>query len=611
MSKVGARIKKWLLQDGLNIIVISAVTGVFAGLIVTLYDWFVEVGEWSATSVYELLLENPAFIPLLFVCLAAGALVIGTVCKLIPILRGNGMPQTEGAARGLIRFKWYIALCSMFAASLACIFLGLSSGGECPGAMIGGSVGSGTSTLLKRNQMVRRLQICAGASAGIAIISHAPITGLVFALEEAFRSFSPRAFICAAIAIILGLLTRYGIGPLIELESDFSFTSFDFSGVEITCWSFCLWALLAAVVVAVCAMIFYYLVFLMRRLFRKITFWKGIGKFLIPFLFAGVAGLISVYSIGGGHSFIYDLGTGGTGEFDIVTVFGLGVAGSLAIIVLLRFVASILNMGCALPCGAFYPMLAIGAGLGALLSILFQEWGMDPAYSDYLVAICMSVFFTTNVKAPITGIVVIFEFTGQFTNPLPALIGIAIAYIASTIFRHEPLYERMLGDYIEEQKVYEKSKEYRLTFTVKAGCEADGRAVRDVIWPSNGLLISLMRTNGSIIVPDGETIIRPGDKFIFLVETDDEKETREYMDYLVGKQEEGDGIPLAPRGPGSPGGPPGDGSGGGSGESPGDGSGDGVPAGEGAGEGGLSSDDDSKEEEEKSAEDGFDLKFIE
>lgn len=116
---------------------------------------------------YEIV-QNPAFIPLLFLGLSAGALVIGTATRLIPMIRGSGVPQIEGAARGILHFKWYAVMCSMFAASVLCVFMGLPAGSEGPSLQIGGCAGDAVGTTFRRSLMVRRLQIAAGASAGLA-----------------------------------------------------------------------------------------------------------------------------------------------------------------------------------------------------------------------------------------------------------------------------------------------------------------------------------------------------------------------------------------------------------------------------------------------------------
>ena len=536
MKKYG----RLLLDNAMNMFCMSVLTGLFAGVIVTFYNILMSIGEGTSEQLYALLSDNPAFIPLLFAGLAAGAVLIGTLVRFVPMIRGSGIPQIEGAARGVIRFKWYVTMCSMFAASLACVFMGYPAGAEGPSLEIGGCCGSATGTLLKRNQMVKRLQIASGASAGLAVAFNAPITGIVFAMEEAFRSFSPQVFLCAAISVVTAVLTRNAIRiPVLGAESvGFAFTGFEFNfAFDGGGFMFCLWAALAALITALFGVGFYHLVFLTKKLFRKVTFFKKTGKYIIPFVIAGAFGLITVYSLGGGHLFIDHLATGGTGEIKIESVFGASLLVSLLIIVAIRFITAVLSMGCGVPCGVFIPMLAIGAGIGAVLSVLFQSGGMGSEYGDYLVIICMAAFFTCIVKAPITGIVMVFELTGQFKNFLPAMIGVAVGYTVGALFRTEAIYEKNLSLFIQEEKIYEKIKKICISLTVQSGSKACGKPVRETVWPSNGLVVNRISPDGTHSVPDGESVLNAGDIIEIQCETDDEKELRDYLYAVVGKQD--------------------------------------------------------------------------
>lgn len=522
-------------DNGVNLILLSILTGLFAGVVVTFYNILASLGEGTAEKLYKLILDNPAFIPVLLLGLFAGGIIIGVMVKFVPMIRGSGIPQIEGAARGLFRFKWYVTMCSMFAASLACVFLGLSAGSEGPSLEIGGCAGEAVGATLKRSKMIRRLQIASGSSAGLAVAFNAPITGLVFAMEEAFRSFSPQVFICAAISVVTALFTRNLIRPPLGFNTGFTFENFHFAPFS---FELCGWVVPAAVITSLLGVAFYYAVIGAKKLFKNITFFKGAGKFSIVFIIAGVFALITLYAIGGGHSFIDALSTGGSGEINIEKVFGLSVAASLVIILLIRFFAAVMNMSCGVPCGVFIPMLAIGAGAGGLLSLLFQKAGMDGVMSDYIVIICMSVFFTTVVKAPITGIVMVFELTGQFTNFLPAMLGIALGYLISMIFKLEPIYERSLNEYIEAEKINENVKKERISVLITPQSKADGAKIRAIIWPTNGLVVEIIEEDGKVIVPDGETVMQAGSMLVFECETDSREELLQYLISIVGKQPE-------------------------------------------------------------------------
>ncbi len=182
---------------GAQIVSVGALTGLFAGLVVTLYNVLASMAEEFSRGYYDFFREHPAFIPLLFAALFVGAIVIGGVLKFIPMIRGSGIPQTEGATRGLIRFKWYQVLTGMFACSLFTIFMGMSAGSEGPSIQIGGACGYGMSNMLRRGDLVRRYQITGGACAGLAVAFNAPLTGMAFAFEEAHKRFTPEVFVCS------------------------------------------------------------------------------------------------------------------------------------------------------------------------------------------------------------------------------------------------------------------------------------------------------------------------------------------------------------------------------------------------------------------------------
>jgi H+/Cl- antiporter ClcA len=521
-----------LRSYGFNLIFLSILTGLFAGTVVTLYNIATSYGESCARALYSAVVEHPAFVPLLLLGLAAGAIVIGTVVRFVPMIKGSGIPQVEGAARGMFGFKWYVVMCSMLASSLACVFMGLSAGSEGPSLEIGGCAGDAIGNAFKRSTMIRRLQIAGGASAGFAVAFNAPVTGMVFALEEAFHSFSPQAFICSATSVITALVVRNGMRAAFGLSIGYAFEKFVF--VDINQMSY-IYVALAALVVALVAVGFYYLMLAMRRLFKKITFLKGAGKFIIPFVLSGAFGLITLYTIGGGHSFIDALATGGTGEINITKVFGLGIIMSLVVIVVLRFISMTMYMSCGVPCGVFIPMLAVGAGLGAILSLIFQQFGFDGAYSDYLVIICMAVFFTTFVRAPITGICMVFELTGQFKNFLPALLGITIGYAVSEMCRLQPGYEKLLSMFVDEEGFFKNMKKVRVSVTIQSGSSADGGKVRKIIWPARGLVVGVTRADGNTIVPNGQTTLYAGEVINFECDTNDEKQLMEYLYEIVGK----------------------------------------------------------------------------
>ena len=56
----------------------------------------------------------------------------------------------------------------------------------------------------------------------------------------------------------------------------------------------------------------------------------------------------------------------------------------------------------------------------------------------------MAAYFTAIVRAPLTGIVLIVEMTGNYAQMLPLLVACFCAYIVAEGMREMPIYENLL-----------------------------------------------------------------------------------------------------------------------------------------------------------------------
>ena len=494
------------LGNGAQLVLVGVLTGAFAGVLVTLYTVLASMAEEFSRGYYGFFRDNPAFVPLLFLALALGAVIAGGIVRFLPYIRGSGIPQTEGSMRGLMRFSWYRSLTGMFAASLLCIFLGLSAGSEGPSILIGGSAGAGTSETLRRSALIRRYQVTGGACAGLAVAFNAPLTGIAFALEEGQKRFTPEVFVSSFVSVAAAVIVRNVLYAGFRLPVGAYFTTFSFAQADMLAPMFYVYVVFAAVLVALAGVAFYYALFAAKKLFAGIRFWKGVGKFLIPFLLAGAAGLVTANVMGGGHAFIASLGSGASG---VERVFSSPLWATLLIVFFLKFCVTVFNMGAGVPCGAFIPMLAIGAGAGALVSLLTARMGMPAAYADALIVICMAVFFTTLVRAPVTGVLLTVELTWNFAFLLPALIGVAAGYLIGDVFRLKPVYDRLLEDMLAEGGVG-KTRPFAAEYAVTAHSPAAGRTLRDVLLPAD-VRITRVRRGEKLFIPDGNTALLAGD----------------------------------------------------------------------------------------------------
>lgn len=525
-----------IYKNFLELIAVGIVTGIVVGTIVTFFNILVHEGEHISRDIYGYIRANLWFLPLLLLTLTLGGFVLGVLANISSVIRGCGIPQVEGATRGVVRFQWWRDLTAMFAASLLSIFMGLSIGAEGPSVLIGATAGDGVSSLLRRNEMVRKYQITGGACTGLAVASNAPLTGMAFAFEEAFKRFTPEVFICSFSSVIFGVLTRSVIYQMLGREIQSAFHSYVFYDMPMSYYGF---VVLAGIVCALLGVLFYKTSFAVRKFFKKITHKDQriahILRITFAVLLGGIVSLLAAGVMGGGHELIESLGTlGGILEPSTESVFGLGLVWSLLFILTLKFFITTVNVGSGIPCGIFIPIIAIGACVGGLLNKLFLQ--IDPAmqpYCDLMVMICMAAFFTTVVRAPITSIIMICEFTGSFAPLLPVIIAVAIGYIIGEMASTEGIYEELLEEYEHETGIHERALREVYTFTLQFGALADKREVKDVLWPGNARVKEIERGEEHIL-PDGDTVLQAGDVLTIVCKTDEPKKIKEELAHILG-----------------------------------------------------------------------------
>lgn len=521
-------------KNAVRLVLIGSVTGVFSGAVTSAFNLLAHKGEEISRNAYAFVRSNPAFLPLLFLALLFGAFALTVAVKISTVSSGCGIPQAEGATRGLIRFCWWRDLMATFFSCALGIFLGLSIGAEGPSVLIGACVGDGVAACFRSNEMIKKYQITGGACAGLAVSSNAPLTGMVFAFEEAHKRFTPEVFICSFSSVVFGILTRSLVYSALGIEIESAFHSYVLCELPFSAYGY---VLPAGLLCGGLGVLFYKTCFRLRRAFKKIRCKKktraSFYKLTIAVLLGGVVSLLSADVMGGGHGFIESLGTSGGAHIpNPETSLNLPLIWSLLLIFLLKFLVTGVNVGAGLPCGIFIPILALGACIGGVLSGVFVKFGMDGTYSDLIVMICMAAFFTTIVKAPLTAIIMVCEFTVSFAPLLPVIIAVSIGYIFGDIFRIDGIYEELLETYAQDNGIRERAVKEIFTLTLAFGAIAEKRELRNVLWPAGARVIEIRRGEERIL-PDGDTLLKGGDILTVVCETDEPQKCKEHLLHIL------------------------------------------------------------------------------
>jgi CIC family chloride channel protein len=114
------------------------------------------------------------------------------------------------------------------------------------------------------------------------------------------------------------------------------------------------------------------------------------------------------------------------------------------VLVAARFALTMVSYGSGAAGGIFAPLLVIGAlgGLanGTVAHALAPAWA---AHAEIFAVLGMGALLTAIVRAPLTGIVLMIELTGEYDFMLPLLVSCFAAYGIAEAMNDIPIYEAL------------------------------------------------------------------------------------------------------------------------------------------------------------------------
>ena len=175
--------------------------------------------------------------------------------------------------------------------------------------------------------------------------------------------------------------------------------------------------------------------------------------------------------------------------------------------------------------------------VGGIFSMTGTEiFGLDPMYMNNFVLLAMAGFFTAIVRAPITGIILLFEMSGSVSQMLSLALVSVTAYVTATLVRSEPIYESLLANLLqrekeEEQPVYAGGQKVLSEFVIMGGSALENRTVMEIDLPDNCLLVAVDR-GGKEFIPKGKTCLMAGDKLTVMADERDAGYVHDKMEKL-------------------------------------------------------------------------------
>ncbi len=477
--------------------------GLVVGFIIVLYRLTLDYAFKFLHYVQELVHANPIYLIPWFGVLICVALILSYMIRKEPLIKGSGIPQVEGFLLRKLELNGMRVLIYKFIGGVLALGTGLSLGREGPSIQIGASVGKIFSGFFKRNKLEEKFLVTDGASAGLAAAFNAPLSGVMFSLEELHKNFSPIVMVSALAASITADFvskTFFGLKPV-----------FDFSGIDPLPLHYYPLVIILGIIMGAFGAFYNKILLRSMKYYRKKSLIPKRYKKFIPVAFAGIFLFIFPEVLGGGHHLIEEMI-----EMDFSLKFLLAL---LAI----KFIYSMICYGSGVPGGIFLPLLVIGAITGELYgSVLSNYLGMDPVFVSNMIILAMAGNFSAIVRAPITGIVLICEMAGTLDHLLALATISIVAYVVADMLKSHPIYESLLHR-IERNKRMgfrcDGDTKVLIETVVCLGSVCEGKMIKQVEWPEKGLIVGIRRGNKELI-PKGETILQTGDYLIMLTDED-------------------------------------------------------------------------------------------
>src|SRR6201981_2470673 len=432
---------------------LAVLIGIFSGLAVVCFRIAI---EW----VHLVSLGSSMFPPVqrvLIVPVVGGLIVALLVIYAFPAARGSGVNQTKAAvyiSNGYVPFNTVIG---KFVICALGIGTGQSLGPEGPSLQMGAGIASLLGRRLNLSQEKVRLIAPVGAAAGLAAAFNAPISSVIFVIEEVIGTWSAGvlgAIVLAAVSAVITMRVFMGSESLFRVPP-----------VRVANAGELLAYVVLGVIGGGASLAFLKWLAYARPRIQQRPNWT---RYLQPAAAGLVVGFIGIrfpQVMGAGYSVI-DQALHGQFSWKL-----------LLILAALKIFATGLSFLSGPPGGMFAPTLFIGAMLGGAVGCV--EHHLLPSLTGTVgtyALVGMGVFFAGFLRTPITSVFMVIELTGSYTAILPIMTANLVAYFISRTYQKVPLFDLLARQdglvlpSIEEQRE-------QVPLTVEVAMKTDGSVV--------------------------------------------------------------------------------------------------------------------------------------
>src|ERR1700691_6744918 len=402
-------------------LILCVFIGIFSGLAVVCFRLAI---DWTHLALLGPLPETHSW-RLFAVPSLAGLVVALLVLHVFPNIRGSGVNQTKAALyifNGFIPFR--TAIGKFICAALA-IGSGQSLGPEDPSLQIGASIASALGRQLEISREKLRLMAPVGAAAGLAAAFNAPISAVLFVIEEVIGRWSAGilgSVVLSAVSSVVIVRSFLGSEPLFRIPV----TSFK-GPSELLAYA------VLGIVGGLASVAFAQSVGYLRPRLKALPRWTQYFQPALAGLLVGLIGYLGFPQVMGARYGSMDEAMHGQYAWKV-----------LAILAVLKILATTLSFVSGTPGGMFAPTLFVGAMLGGAVGDLERHFFPHLTGSTGTYALVgMGVLFAGFLRVPMTSVFMVLEVSGNYEIVVPVIVANTFSYLVSRSLQTVPIFDML------------------------------------------------------------------------------------------------------------------------------------------------------------------------